>query len=71
MRKLREFEIPNTLLELAGAEQRNFHLLTSGLIFLPLLVYLSFFLSLSSFLFPSFVFFSIVFTFFNSFCSFV
>lgn len=26
VRKLREFEIPNTLFELAGAEQRNFHL---------------------------------------------
>lgn len=51
MRKLREFEIPNTLLELAGAEQRNFHSLTSGLIFFQC--------SLFFFCFFSFPFFSL------------
>jgi len=53
MRKLREFEIPNTLLELAGAEQRNFHLLTSGLIFSST-ARLSFFLSFSFLFLPFF-----------------
>lgn len=58
IRKLREFEISNTLLELAGAEQRNFYSLTSGLIFFDCSLFLFFFFSFL-FLLPysSFVFF--------------